>query len=72
MTTPKFLPVFPVFASFPIATPSVTPRVTLPHISLLFLTFGQHNDKMGQTMSWVSNLLWAKKEIRILILGLVR
>jgi ADP-ribosylation factor-like protein 1 len=27
---------------------------------------------MGQSMSWVSSLLWAKKEIRILILGLVR
>ncbi|CAG9937839.1 unnamed protein product [Clonostachys rosea f. rosea IK726] len=25
---------------------------------------------MGQSMSWVSSLLWAKKEIRILILGL--
>ena len=30
---------------------------------------------MGQSMSWLSslsNLFWAKKEIRILILGLVR
>ena len=27
--------------------------------------------KMGAGMSWVSGLLWAKKEIRILILGLV-
>lgn len=27
---------------------------------------------MGQSMSWLSGLLWAKKEIRILILGLVR
>lgn len=27
---------------------------------------------MGASMSWLSNLLWAKKEIRILILGLVR
>lgn len=27
---------------------------------------------MGQSMSWLSSLLWAKKEIRILILGLVR
>lgn len=26
---------------------------------------------MGASMSWLSNLLWAKKEIRILILGLV-
>jgi hypothetical protein len=26
---------------------------------------------MGQSMSWISSLLWAKKEIRILILGLV-
>lgn len=28
-------------------------------------------DKMGNSMSWISGLLWAKKEIRILILGLV-
>lgn len=28
--------------------------------------------KMGQSMSWLSGLLWSKKEIRILILGLVR
>lgn len=27
---------------------------------------------MGQSMSWLSSLLWSKKEIRILILGLVR
>jgi hypothetical protein len=27
---------------------------------------------MGQSVSWLSNLIWAKKEIRILILGLVR
>jgi hypothetical protein len=27
---------------------------------------------MGQTVSWLSNFIWAKKEIRILILGLVR
>lgn len=27
---------------------------------------------MGAGISWLSNLLWAKKEIRILILGLVR
>jgi ADP-ribosylation factor-like protein 1 len=27
---------------------------------------------MGQSVSWLSNLFWAKKEIRILILGLVR
>lgn len=26
---------------------------------------------MGASMSWLSGLLWAKKEIRILILGLV-
>ncbi|KAK8056497.1 hypothetical protein PG993_001724 [Apiospora rasikravindrae] len=26
---------------------------------------------MGQSVSWLSSLLWAKKEIRILILGLV-
>jgi len=26
---------------------------------------------MGQSVSWLSGLLWAKKEIRILILGLV-
>lgn len=25
---------------------------------------------MGQSMSWLSGLVWAKKEIRILILGL--
>ncbi|UNI14410.1 Arf GTPase arl1 [Purpureocillium takamizusanense] len=29
-----------------------------------------HLSKMGAGMSWLSNLLWAKKEIRILILGL--
>lgn len=28
--------------------------------------------KMGNSVSWLSSLLWAKKEIRILILGLVR
>ena len=28
-------------------------------------------DKMGQSVSWLSSMLWAKKEIRILILGLV-
>lgn len=27
---------------------------------------------MGASVSWLSNILWAKKEIRILILGLVR
>ena len=27
---------------------------------------------MGQGMSWLTGLLWSKKEIRILILGLVR
>lgn len=27
---------------------------------------------MGASVSWLSNLVWAKKEIRILILGLVR
>lgn len=27
---------------------------------------------MGAGMSWLSNLIWAKKDIRILILGLVR
>lgn len=27
---------------------------------------------MGQSVSWLSSLIWAKKEIRILILGLVR
>src|SRR3569833_1691685 len=27
---------------------------------------------MGQSVSWLSGLLWAKKQIRILILGLVR
>jgi ADP-ribosylation factor-like protein 1 len=27
---------------------------------------------MGQSMSWLSSFLWTKKEIRILILGLVR
>ena len=26
---------------------------------------------MGQSVSWLSGLIWAKKEIRILILGLV-
>lgn len=26
---------------------------------------------MGQSMSWLSGLVWSKKEIRILILGLV-
>jgi hypothetical protein len=30
-----------------------------------------HTAKMGQSVSWLSNLIWAKKEIRILILGLV-
>lgn len=32
---------------------------------------GEASAKMGQSMSWLSGLLWAKKEIRILILGLV-
>jgi len=27
--------------------------------------------KMGASVSWLSGLLWSKKEIRILILGLV-
>lgn len=27
---------------------------------------------MGASVSWLSSMLWAKKEIRILILGLVR
>lgn len=27
---------------------------------------------MGQSMSWLTGLMWSKKEIRILILGLVR
>ena len=27
--------------------------------------------KMGASVSWLSSMLWAKKEIRILILGLV-
>jgi len=28
-------------------------------------------DRMGASVSWLSGMLWAKKEIRILILGLV-
>jgi hypothetical protein len=28
--------------------------------------------KMGASMSWLSGLVWSKKEVRILILGLVR
>ena len=27
--------------------------------------------KMGASVSWLSGMLWSKKEIRILILGLV-
>lgn len=33
---------------------------------------GEAIEKMGQSVSWLSGLIWAKKEIRILILGLVR
>ncbi len=29
------------------------------------------SQNMGQSVSWLSGLIWAKKEIRILILGLV-
>ncbi|PWI74560.1 putative ARL1-ADP-ribosylation factor [Purpureocillium lilacinum] len=49
------------------------PRVHHPQRDI-YPVGAEHHDsaKMGSGMSWLSNLLWAKKEIRILILGLVR
>lgn len=35
-------------------------------------TYTHNTCNMGQSVSWLSGLLWSKKEIRILILGLVR
>lgn len=59
--------------STPFATPSLQHRsAPQPSFFPATSTFGLYSNKMGQTMSWVSNLIWAKKEIRILILGLVR
>lgn len=49
---------------------SYLPRITETETTRT-TTYTTYVANMGQSMSWLSSLLWAKKEIRILILGLV-